>query len=242
MWLNKPPLGVPLDWKKPINKDLVLHLAMNEGHGGKVYDLSGYGNHGTLKNFAFPPTVDSGWNPGRKGVGLNFDGSDDYINCGNNPSLNLIDALAIEAWIKTTTVATEGMILARATKKADHVYFISVYGGYFRLGVANGTTFGTGDLLHGTTVINDGIWHHVAGIFDGAYLKVYVDGRLDNQKAKTTKPTSLTTTVAIGNQLGYSLYFDGAIDEVRIYRRALISAEIRERYINPFGVYLDEED
>ena len=86
MLMQKPPLGTPLDWDNPLNDDLVFAYALNEAHGDEVQDLSTNGNHGTLKNFAFPPTADSGWNPGRTGAGLNFDGVDDCIDVDSKPS------------------------------------------------------------------------------------------------------------------------------------------------------------
>jgi predicted GH43/DUF377 family glycosyl hydrolase len=86
MWYQKPPLGTPLDWGNPLNDEAVLAFAMNEGHGDKVEDLSLNGNHGTLKNFAFPPTATSGWNLGEDGIGLKSDGVDDYIEVDSMPA------------------------------------------------------------------------------------------------------------------------------------------------------------
>jgi len=103
MWLQKPPLGVPLNLEDPINKGLVMHLAMNAGHGDVVRDLSMYGNHGKLHGFAYPQTVASGWNPGRDGVGLNFDGVDDYVDCGNSLSLNTGSEITFSAWCNIET-------------------------------------------------------------------------------------------------------------------------------------------
>ena len=239
MWLSKPPLGTPLDWKKPINKDLVLHLAMNEGHGDKVYDLSGYGNHGTLKNFAFPPTVDSGWNPGRKGVGLNFDGSNDYIDCGNNTSLDITDAITIEAWVKLPDGATGDRFII---SKKDHYSIWVRYGTFIQF-----RTRDSYDELTYFINIADGKWHHITTTFDNSLdnnnKKIYLDGTLRSQKSITNTISATITDLIIGKitPTGGN-YFFGTIDEVRVYRRALSAVETRERYINPWGVYLDEED
>jgi len=100
MWFQKPPLGTPLDWENPLNDGTALALAMNEGHGDHLQDLSMNGNHGKLNGFAFPPTVASGWNPGQTGVGLNFDGTNDVIGCGNASSVKIYNG-TISALIKT---------------------------------------------------------------------------------------------------------------------------------------------
>ena len=239
MWLNKPPLGVPLDWKKPINKDLVLHLTMNEGHGDKVYDLSGYGNHGTLKNFAFPSTVDSGWNPGRKGDALQFDGANDFIDCGNNESLNITDAITIEAWVKMNQLNDKGSI----TWKGDHIWDFfeddahNCFVVWFKTSDKESPTFlycktsDVGKFIHVCFTVDT-----VTGI-----LQTYKNGVAGNSGSGFTG----TIDSGHGNNLiiggGYK-YFNGIIDEVRIYSRALSAAEMRERCINPWGVYLDEDD
>ena len=241
MWLNKPPLGAPLDWSNPLNDGLVLHLAMNEGHGNKVYDLSGHGNHGTLKNFAFPSTVDSGWNPGRKGDALQFDGVNDYVDCGNNESLNIIDAITIESWIKPASVTTHHQIVKNGY---DHNiegtrlgYISALFKGYWQ-DTVNGLQYvrcDTNPLL--------GKWSHTALVLgDEGKTKMYINGVVqgDVKDFNGVVRTATPPPTEIGRHTDQ--YFNGTIDEVRIYHRALSAAEIRERYINPWGVYLDEED
>ena len=56
-WIQKPPLGIQIDWSNPITKGLVGCWLFNEGSGDKVYDLSGNGNTGTLTGMAFPSTT-----------------------------------------------------------------------------------------------------------------------------------------------------------------------------------------
>ena len=232
MWLNKPPLGVPLDWKKPINKDLVLHLTMNEGHGDKVYDLSGHGNHGTLKNFAFPSTVDSGWNPGRKGVGLKFDGSDDYINV---PSITQLSyPFTVEFWYNPSRIHTENGVLIslppicsiRFDTDADYLDCGLTTN---RIGLARSN-------------FQNNVWSYVGVVYASeSDIRAYHNG-IDKTVVTGDYWTAAGDNVEIGSRSGGFANIAGFIDEVRIYRRALSAAEIRERYINPWGVYLDEED
>jgi hypothetical protein len=114
-WIQKPPLGVQIDYIYPLAKGHVGYWLLNEGGGDKVYDLSGYNNHGTLNNMAFPSTVTSGWNPCLDGIGLNFDGINDYINCGNDHSLDITDAITIEAWVKPNELSKIQTILSKGS-------------------------------------------------------------------------------------------------------------------------------
>jgi len=241
MFLNKPPLGVPLDWSNPLNDGLVLHLAMNEGYGDKVYDLSGYGNHGTLNNMAFPPTVASGWNPGRNGVALQFDGVDDYINCGNDESLNIMEAVTVEAWIKANSNPSENRFVVT---KLDDVGRV-VYGlrtdwsnNYYGMVKVGGSRYYCPKIP-----ISLNVWYHLVMTYDGETVKTYLDGEFKTQNINPSgNINTYSSSLSIGYSPYWSSYWGGSIDDVRIYNRALSAAEILERYINPYGVYLDEDD
>ena len=231
----KPPYGTPLDWENPINDGTVMHLAMNAGHGDEVQDLSVNGNNGTLHNFAFPPIGASGWNPGRDGVGLTFDGSSDYIDCGNDSSFDITDAITISLWMKfdTTSHGYCGII----EKAAWGAYMIFTHTDdriSFRLGAGSDTTpvssnFGTTD------------WKFVTATYDkdaGANnQKLYIDGVVDKQKTTTGTMEVNVDDVIIG--LRGASYFDGSISDVRIHNRALSAKEVLDYYINPQQVYLN---
>ena len=110
---QKPLLGTPLDLSNPINRGLVGFWLFNEAGGMKAYDLSGKGNHGALTNFAFPSTSTSGWNPGRAGIGLSFDGVDDYISFASIPT-TVIDNWSMEAWINPANLNQLGFAVSNA--------------------------------------------------------------------------------------------------------------------------------
>jgi len=233
-WLQKPPLGAKLNWAHPLTKGLVGCWLFNEGGGNKAYDLSGYNNHGTLNAMAFPSTTLSGWNPGKDGVGLQFDGSSDYVDCGNDPSLNITNAITIEAWVKTTQT-TRGQITAKVSAwqfaKRESTHKISIY------------LYGITPLRWegGDTEINDGVWHHIVATYDangGANNgNFYLDGVLDGQFTSTGNIDVNSNNLAIGNQIFCAHNFNGAIDEVRIYNRALNAEEIKQLYIAPYAMF-----
>jgi len=235
MILNKPPLGVPLDWSNPLNDGLRLHLAMNEGHGDKVYDLSGYGNHGTLKNMAFPPTVASGWNPGRNGVALQFDGNNDYIDCGNDESLNITDAITVEAWVNMLYDGYGGNIICKGSDWSSWYFNIQNTSGNLRIYFYDNT----GKYYIIKKLLPKNRWVHVVMTYDNTNSYLYYDGIEQSPEIIENggRLVSNNDDLIIGNSI-----FHGSINEVRIYNRVLSAAEIRERYINPYGVYLDEDE
>jgi hypothetical protein len=235
-WLQKPPLGVQLNWAHPLSKGLVGCWLFNEGGGDKAYDLSGYNNHGTLMDMAFPPTVTSGWNPGKDGVGLMFDGSNDYVNCGNDLSLR-ISTFSIELWLKTATA--DRYVLTRGVSwdpgKTNYHIGITAEG---TIGVRFHDTGGT---LRSATfldyAITDGTWHHVVGMHNAVAQKttIYVDGIQGENVTCTTPPdTSSAGDLWIGK---YTTALNGSIDSVKIYNRALSAFEIGWLYCEPYAMF-----
>jgi hypothetical protein len=214
---------------------------MNEGHGDKVQDLSMNGNHGTLENFAFPPTVASGWNPGQTGIGLNFDGTDDCIDCGTGGSLNPPKAITVSALIYPNTDHI-GTICAGSNtdvSKQDFKFFTFTNQRlYFDVGdgVASGRSyFPAGSHLP----LNE--WSHVVGTYDGTKVKAYINSVIaPNVGALTGDIDYSAVSKRVGCDSIGGTVFNGSIDQVRIQSRAWTAEEIMDYYINPWQVYLDE--
>jgi hypothetical protein len=235
MWLQPPPLGTPLNFEDPLNTGLVMHLAMNEGHGDVVRDLSLYGNHGTLHNFAFPPTVASGWNPGAKGIGMTFDGTDDYIDF--EPS-----------WIDLSSSAAT---ISMRIKAAFNSLSIMLIDGKSHLGLGFYTDaiFGQALIVVSETVHsqpiqfipdwNDNIWNDIVITYDVNHNPTgYMNGVLllsgdDNYW------TESSNDFFIGKRTTGD-FINASIDEVRILNRACTPKEVVQRTIDPWGVYLQD--
>lgn len=230
-WLQKPPLGTPINWSHHLAKGLVGFWAFQEGGGDLANDLSGNANHGTLNNMAFPPTAVSGWNAGRKGVGLKFDGSDDYVDCGNDASLSS-SSFTYSAWINITGAGSGN--------------YNGIFG-YINCGASssrillNSTDFfviqdaGVGK-IHGPN-INRNQWYHMVLTFDGTTPLLYIDGKLERTGDSATFASD-TNNIIIGNGAWLATYyFNGQIDEVRIYNRALSAEEIKQLYLYPYACF-----
>ena len=198
----------------------------DEGSGTTAYDTSGNDNDGTLKN-------GPQWIDGKYGKALSFDGSDDYVNCGNSSNLNFgTNDFTIESWIKTNYIEKWQLIVSKSYNPGYELFVARDNGKLlFQIGDGSGWT----NFL-GNTVVADGNWHHVVAVADRDNNGIlYVDGNFDNEKSITSKSGSVDSeyNLHVGTRppsTGYA--FNGIIDEVRIYNRALTPDEISDLYNN----------
>jgi hypothetical protein len=163
--------------------------------------------------------------PSNKSLALN--GTDHYVRVPSSSSINITGPLTVEAWIKPTiNNVDQGIVERYDAYDANDLN----NGGYaLRLRSNGKLAFYTlrdplylFDRVQGSTTISTGVWHHVAGVFDGGQLRVYVDGVLDGVKAATFAPVTGTTDLLIGAKSpDASGKLHGLIDEVRLTAGAL---------------------
>ncbi len=136
-----------------------------------------------------------------------------------------------EAWIKTTTAANQYFVAEGSTSTNvpfDGIYLDSTHKPAFTVR----DNVGTQIVLTGSSAVNDGRWHQVVGVRNGATMSLYVDGK----QAATASASALgavalnTTTVGALKRTTVSNYFSGSIDEAAVYVRALGAAEINGHY------------
>ena len=208
-----------------LSDSLVSYWSFNEGTGTTVYD-KWEGNNGTLHG---DPTWKSGGDC-VSGSCLEFDGVDDYVNCGNDVSLKPIDGLTLEAWVYFKSNTARQTIIDDSSYDA---YSLIVYHG------SPGTlrfwlNYHGGDM--DTTVPSLNEWHHVVATYDrtlaSANMKIYIDAVFVKGRNSTTVLPQTASNVYIGYTTwgsGYS--FDGLIDEVRIYNSAATISQIQSQYL-----------
>ena len=155
---------------------LVACWHMNEGTGTTTKDATQNGNNGTLVN---GPT----WVDGKFGKCLSFDGVNDYVNCGNNGSLNPTDAITIVAWVKYNSVSGCQEIVR---KELSYAFGIGWTAKKFRFWIYNGSWVNSGDSITSAEV---GKWYYVVGTYDKNggtnNLKLYVNQNLEAQSTQT---------------------------------------------------------
>ena len=202
---------------------LVGHWRMDEGSGTIAGDSSGNGNTGTLTN---GPT----WAPGKYGNAVNFDGTNDYISVPDATSLKP-STITVAFWTKLNSQAAFGVPVMKTTTSSWNDGY-----GFHNRGGSNEFTWWTNN-YQGTNrfvtapIFSLGTWHHVAGTFDtSSGAKLYIDGvQAGTTATNTTALTNSNSALGIGFATGGN-YWNGLIDEVRIYHRALTGQEIKAIY------------
>lgn len=188
-------------------------------------DISGNNNHGTYKPSGSPNYVE-GVTAGTKA--LNFDGSH-YVDCGNDKSLNITDEITIEAWVKSNNISAYQHIVDKGGA-GPSAYQISFYQskpyGWIR------TEDGVRHNYQGNTVLKSNTWYHFVLTYDGHHYRYYINGYLDFETSLSGKISTNNYELNIGREGGpiSGAFFNGTIDEVRIYRKALTSAQIKKLY------------
>ncbi len=197
--------------------------------GTTATDRSGQGNNGTLTN---GPVIATG----KVGQALNFDGVNDYVTMGGSDTLNLTSTLTVSAWVNANSLANTA---ASPYAVVSRMIQVPNYNGY-ELGLRGvtsqvayfhtGNTYSGAHTLFGVTVVDDGRWHLITGVYDGTTSFIYVDGVLDASGARTNTLSTSGENFDVGTDYNKDTYFPGKIDEVRIYNRALSAGEVKQLY------------
>jgi len=201
--------------------------SFDEGSGTIANDASGYGNNGTINGASY--TIDT---PSSQGYALNFDGVDDYVETGSNGFSTKIGTIAIWAkannWGGTLWTNYRGDCGRIRLNTGASIYF-------FR----TNSVCSSATILSATAPSVDQ-WHHIAVPydFDNDKYALYIDGiqvKYSNSSYDDMGASASTMQIGCmkdfdwpGNDMG--AFFNGLIDEVRIYEKALETAQIEELY------------
>ena len=202
-----------------ILNDLVVYYDFEVENNGLLTDMSGTGNQGRI--------LGAQMTEGKKGRGLSFDG-DDYVLLDKGRNLDITDTITIASWLKFEGTSGDarfvykrsgnnGVFLQSPKNAADRIEF--------GFGDSAGNMFGAVS----KKAYNDGLWHHVAGTYDGVSIKLYVDGVLETETPLRDAAIYYQTPIsAIGRNANEGgRFWTGGIDEFRIYHRALTPEEVR---------------
>jgi hypothetical protein len=209
---------------------LVAWWTLDETSGDTANDTSVGAQHGKLKGGPV-------WTNGRKAGALEFDGKDDYVAI-TKAFFNKknIEAMTVAAWIRTSSPNNQVIV----SFDHDEYWGLEVNGPSGKNGQACWIVMtDAGQLnLASRARVNDGQWHHVAGVFDNGIATLYVDGAAD--AVKTTGRSCGNGNkrygfLGVGSRADQydgtkvpGTYYAGDMDDVRIYSRALTKSEIVE--------------
>jgi prepilin-type N-terminal cleavage/methylation domain-containing protein len=225
-----------------LGADIVGNWNFDEGTGTTAIDSSGYNNTGTLVNGP-TWTTDTPQKAAGQGAGkyaLSFDGVDDWVDCGNSASLNVYDFLTAEAWVYQTSLPSgqNGIVEKSLT---------GGYTGWSLFQNGNGTYQAYAAKTDGTLVSVNvpaaaNQWVHLVFVKDSGKIYLYKNGALGSSADFSTDIKSNTQSVKMGRYayFGYSgCMFNGLIDGVRIYNRALTASEIQRLYASGLEEHKD---
>jgi hypothetical protein len=196
------------------DKGLVAYWSFNEGEGDIAFDETNNGNDAVL----YGPT----WVEGKRGFALRFDGVDDTVAIPHSASLMPTDAITLAAWVKIEGPAQEHYgIIGKSGYSSG--YRLLIHGTNKK--VLFQLTGEKGYSVWSSTAIPDDQWHFIVATYDGSKMKLYIDGIKDPSEKERLGPLDVNTNSVLIGKPQYA--FNGLIDEVRIYSRALSEEEIK---------------
>jgi hypothetical protein len=203
---------------------LVLALGFDEPSGSTALDTSGGNQNGTI--------LGAQRVAGRIGGALAFDGVNDWVTVPDSAALDLTTALTVEAWVKPDALNGWDTVLMKERGADDFAYGLyandgapfaggtAAPSGVVRAGGAHQTVLGRSPL----TV---GVWQHVAGTYDGTTQRLFINGVEVGSRPQAGLAAVSAGVLRIGGNASFAgEFFQGAIDDVRIYNRALSATEI----------------
>jgi hypothetical protein len=208
-------------WNMGLIDGLIAHWMLDDAVGLVARDNYAH-HHGILTNM-----TEYNWVPGILNNALAFDGIDDYVQMTGYKGVTGTTSRTCMAWIKTTTPSSQ--ILSWGSLLTGEKWMFRVNeDGTLRAEVQGG-------YIYGTTPVADGNWHHVAVVLadDGSpninEAVLYVDGVPETSLGGVSAcpvNTAALGDVRIGVNVPGTIFFQGLIDEVRIYNKALSEQEI----------------
>ena len=230
-----------VSWQVNSNPLMNLFLPIEGGATNALVDISGHFNNATCINC---PTWNSSGGKDLNGS-FEFDGFNTNLDLGNSSIFDFTSNVTLMAWAKmsgqsinndfsriiskgqsTTTDGAYGLWVSDPDSNSIGCRFISS-------GVAQDATYTTG-------IENDNLWHHYVCSYDGSIIKLYVDGVqvANNTTSFTIDKTTANLEIGTGNS---QRFFNGSIDDVRIYDRTLSSEQILAIYQNRTNQIVPEE-
>jgi hypothetical protein len=200
------------------------------GDAKKLYDTSGSGNDGTTSYGANLTGMDCTVS-GKFGTGCSFDGVDDYLNCGNSSNLD-ISSITVSAWIKigSSLPPNWGTVIAKGNQADnDHFWLSYQTAGNFRFEYGNETTRVSASY---NIIPSLNTWYHVAATYTSGSGYVYINGARGGQQTGLTGNLGINTYFLTIGKCSYasSHYWNGFIDDIRLFNEAMPTSQIREQY------------
>jgi hypothetical protein len=209
----------------PAGPTPVAAYSFDEGGGSSVADASGRGNVGSV--------VDAAWTTaGKFGGALSFNGSSSMVSVPDSSSLDLTSGMTLEAWVNPSFLGSGWRTAVLKEQPGELVY--ALYANSDSGQPAANVFVGSDTFVQGGGIPLNA-WSFLAATYDGTTLRLYVNG---SQVASQTIGGSILTSggaLRIGGNNIWGEWFQGRIDNVRVYNRALTQAQLQADSTTPVG-------
>jgi len=222
----KPPLVGRVQPGHPLAQGLIGCWLFNERSGYTVHDASGQRNNGSLND-------GTTWGPSRFGLGVEFE-SDGYVDCGGPKPWNTIGDVTVSLWVKDAGTGIAGWVFNKFYSTADGWGLYKSAANY--LGIYD--DIDNADSGRYYTAIEPGDWYHVVASMKSLENRLYLDGVLIGSGGYSADNwSSFGGNFYIAARGNGSTFYDGVIDHVMVWRRALSDGEVAWLYREPFAMF-----
>lgn len=203
--------------QEPPAGGLVSHWQFDEASGLAALDAAG-ANPGALVNG--PARV-----MGKIGSALRFDGVDDYVNVPDSASLDVSNRMTLSLWFKPNVLLNSFSGRKDLLRKLNAYWLII---GYPQSDGRLSFVFNSGSPLvkSVTSAWQTNVWYHAAATYDGAQLRLYINGVLEASAPTAVPAVANGAALQFGGNSDHGIYFPGCIDDVRLYNAALSAVEV----------------
>ena len=220
-------------------RGLVGAWPIQEGGGDTVFDVSGYGNHGTLMNM--DPAID--WEVSQCGRALDFDGTNDVVYF---PEIAIQPPITISAWVRLSAIDRYGSIVATGNMSVQNNCGAMLQA---RVTGAVGIGYGAGErgseatrrLFYSANLVYDAnAWVHLCGVIYslGDNMALYVDGRSVQGTYNGTYDGAIGYDGVRGKMMhGNNNFVFGRLRLPMVHSRALSASEVQQLYEDPWAMF-----